>query len=127
MPAAKGITIAHLKAALRKHAGVYVLAARELGCDRANVKQRVDNTPELQAWVDEIEQEVLDAAEAVIKNKIVKGDDKTARWYLQMKGKGRGFSTRHEHTGADGAPLPAAPGVNVTITYSDAGSKDDVV
>lgn len=32
------------------------------------------------------------------------GDMKTARWYLERKAK-REFSSRHEHTGADGTPI----------------------
>lgn len=116
MTARKGITEAQLKAALRKHAGVYAYAARDLGCDRANVKMRVDRSELLQQFLRDLEEEVVDAAEAVVLGQIIKGDQKMARWYLQTKGKHRGYSTRQEHTGAEGAPLPA-PTVNVTIGY----------
>lgn len=122
--ARKNITDAMLKAALRKHAGVYVLAAKELGCDRTNVKQRVDRSPELQAYVAAIDEEVGDAAEAVIKRAILDNDRTMARWYADRKLKGRGFTTRVEHTGENGAPLPA-PAVHVTVSYG--GPDEDVI
>lgn len=120
----KNITQAMLKAALRKHAGVYVLAARELGCDRANVCQRVKRSPELQRFVAEIEEEVGDAAVAVIKRAIVGGDKQMARWYASTKLKHLGFTTRTEVTGKDGAPLPAAP-VHVIVEYVDASPEPE--
>jgi transcriptional regulator with PAS, ATPase and Fis domain len=49
MAARKHITIAALKAALKAHAGVYVLAADELGVTRQTVRQRVERSPALEA------------------------------------------------------------------------------
>jgi len=118
------VSNAQLKAALRKHAGVYVLAAQEIGTTRQNVWARVNNSPDLKAFVAQIEEEVLDAAEAVVKGSILAKDKQMTRWYLERKGKPRGWSTRIEHTGADGAPLPA-PAINVTVTYMD--PKEDVL
>lgn len=113
------ITEAELKAALRKHGGVYALAAHELQCTRQNVWARVTASEELQAYVAEIEEEIIDAAEAVVKDSILKKDKIMTRWYLERKGKHRGYTTRTEHTGKDGAPLPAAPSVQVEIRYVD--------
>lgn len=123
MPATgpKNITDAQLKAALRKHAGVYVLAARELDCDRSNVRMRVERSPELQAFIQEIEDEVGDAAVAVIKSAILANDRQMARWYASTKLKDRGYTTRQEHTGANGGPLLPQQ-VQVTVTY---GASDD--
>lgn len=116
----KNITNKALKAALRKHAGVYVLAARDLGCDRTNVSQRVGRSPELQAYVQQIEDEIGDIAVGVIVDAIVsKKDVKTAKWYAGMKLKDRGFSTRTELSGLDGAPL-ASPSVHIEVRYVDA-------
>lgn len=89
----KGITVGRLKASLRKHCGVYALAARDLGVDRSNVRRRVQRSPELMAFVAELEDQVLDVAEALILEAMVNRQDvATARWYLERKGKGRGYS-----------------------------------
>lgn len=126
--AVSNITNAQLMAALRKHAGVYVLAAQELDTSRQNVWQRVNRSPELQAFVAQIEEEVLDAAEAVVKSSILARDKQMTRWYLERKGKGRGWSTRVEHTGANGAPLPAGgAGVSVSVSLSYIDPKEDVL
>lgn len=113
----KGIAEVRLKAALRKHAGVYALAARDLGCDRSNVRHRVDRSPALQEFVAQIEQEVGDAAEAVVKRDILGGSVKTAKWYLTMKHKDRGYTTRTEVSGPDGGAIPVAQEVVVRIEY----------
>lgn len=113
------ITEKALGNALRRHAGVCVLAARELGCDRSNITHRIRNSPKLQKIVQEIEDEVGDIAVGVIIDSIVsKKDVKTAKWYASMKLKDRGYSNRTEVTGADGAPLPAQA-VSITVNYVD--------
>jgi hypothetical protein len=113
----RGVSIHALKAALKKNAGVYSLAARELWLDRTSVRQRVERHPELQQLIRDIDQEMGDAAEAVVKNDIIKGDVKTAKWYLQLKHRDRGYRTQTELTGADGAPLQLAPTVNINVNY----------
>lgn len=133
MPATgpKNITTAALKRALRKHAGVFVLAAQELGCDRTNVAHRVGRSPELQAFVASIDEEIGDIAEAVIKGALLEKQPGTntptkeaktmARWYGNMKLGSRGYRTRSEITGKDGAPLPIGPAaVHVHVEYIDA-------
>lgn len=125
MPATgpKNISIPQIKAALRKNAAVLTLAARDLGCDRSNIVKRIERTPELQDLVAQIEQEVGDAAEAVIKNKILAGDGETARWYARYKLRDRGYSQRIEQTGVNGAAI--AQTVDVRISYVDAPAADD--
>lgn len=124
----KNISVNQLKAALRKHAGVYTLAAQELGCDRSNIDQRVRRSVELQEFVAGIEEEIGDAAEAVIKSTIIQQSDKAAsrnmaKWYAGMKLSGRGYRARQELTGADGAPIGSVlPPVNIVVQYVDAGS-----
>lgn len=123
----KGVSIHALKAALKKNAGVYSLAARELGLDRTSVRQRVERHPDLQQLIRDIDQEMGDAAEAVVKNDIIKGDVKTAKWYLQLKHRDRGYKTQTELTGADGAPLQLAPSVAITVNYIAGETKDEVI
>lgn len=114
----RGISEAQFKAALKKHAGICSMAAAELGISRSAVTQRIGNSRALQAFVLEIEETLLDAAEAVIADAILKRDRQTTRWYMERKGKRRGYTTRVEQTGPDGAALPA-PAIKVEITYVD--------
>lgn len=127
MPATgpKNITNAQLRAALRKHAGVYALAARELGCERSNVRMRVERSEELQQLCAEIEDEVGDACEAVIKSKLIAGDGEMARWYARHKLAGRGYTTRTELTGPNGGAIPVSASVAVTIEYVTASPEPD--
>lgn len=122
------ISNAQLKAALKKHAAVFLLAAQELGTSRQNVGQRVSRSKDLQAWVQQIEDEIGDAAEAVIKEALLSKDKKAARdmarWYARHKLKGRGYTTRQELTGPDGAALPAQQ-VHVIVEYVDAPEVED--
>lgn len=120
----KGITKAALKRALRKNAGMYAMTARELGCDRTNVKQRVDRCPELQALCASLAEEVGDAAESVIFNSILKGEVNTALAYARMKLRHRGYTTHTELSGMDGAPLQLAPTVNINVSYVEAGEAE---
>lgn len=116
-----------MKAALRKSAGVFSLAARELGCDRANVKQRVDRSPELQEFVANIHREIEDLADSVIidaMNEKVAGSTRPtkearamARWFKGHQLRMQGFTLKLAN--ADGSPLQIAP-VEVTVTYVDA-------
>lgn len=129
----KNITDAALRRALRKHAGVYVLAARELGCDRTNIAHRVSRSPALQALVAEIEAEVDDLASGVIIDTLgrrevtgrpTKEAQQMARWMKDHALRRRGMTLRLEHSGPDGAPLPAPP-VHVEIVYIDAAPSED--
>jgi hypothetical protein len=92
MAGRKGISEASLIAALRKHGGIFVLAARELGVSRQNIKIRVDRSEGLQVVVNDVQEATLAAGEAVILDAIAnKQDVATARWYLDRKGKARGY------------------------------------
>lgn len=130
MAAVKLITETMLEKALRKHAGVFVLAARELGCDRSNVWLRVQKSPRLRAVVEEIEAEVGDICEGVIVQSLLAKDKQMARWYADRKLKHRGFSPRVELTDAQGNPLQLAGTTNVTIVtqyVTPADQVEDVV
>jgi hypothetical protein len=130
--AVKHITEAQLIAALRKHAGVYVLAARELGCDRSNVRMRVQRSERLQEVLAEIEAEIGDVAVGVIFDALMKKDRNMAKWYAERKLRHLGFVTRQEQVGADGQPLHPAgsQALRIIVEYVDAlpeGEVGDVI
>lgn len=81
-----------LKAALLKHGGVAAWAARELGCTRQAVTNRIKTDARLRAWIEEVEQVSLDEAENCVLAAIRGGDVTTARWYLEKKGTARGYA-----------------------------------
>lgn len=123
------ITNAQLKAALKSSAGVPAAAAEKLGTSRQNVCQRVAKSKELQDWIEEINQTITDQAEIVVisvmqekqalaPTKPTAEARRVAQWWLDRKGKDRGFSTRQEQTGKDGEPLTtAAPAVHIHVSY----------
>jgi hypothetical protein len=62
----KGITESQLRGVLKKCAANLSATARELGCDRSNVEQRIKRSPDLQAFVAGIHREIEDLADGVI-------------------------------------------------------------
>lgn len=95
-PMTQKATVAQLKAALKRSAGVFAAAAHELGVSRQAVHERVRRSPSLQRWVAEIDTTILDRAETTVIDAVVGGDLLTAKWYLERKGRGRGYATRQE-------------------------------
>ena len=75
--------------------GIKTTIAKRVGCAWHTVDKYVREYPTVaQAYADECEK-VLDAAESVIVGDIVEEKDvQTAKWYLTMKGSGRGYATK---------------------------------
>lgn len=99
------VTTAQCEAALRNKAGLISLAAEEAGLSRQAMHVRIKKSKHLQAVLRDIEEKTLDLAEGVIVEALGKKDKAMARWYAARKGKSRGFTLKHEVTGAGGAPL----------------------
>lgn len=91
--------------ALRTHRGVILKAAQACEVDRSTFYKFMEKYPELKDIRNECDEELLDVAEANVISAIDDKDMKTTRWYLERKGKERGYVTRQEQTGADGEPL----------------------
>ena len=87
-------SVTQVKAALKKHCGIVVRAAEELGITRQALHARIDRSKPLQAFVREIELDVLEHALGNIHDAIVNQKDiKTSRWYAERKAKHLGFGT----------------------------------
>lgn len=133
------ISNAQIKAALKSSSGIAAHAAERLQTSRQNIWQRIQRSTELQMYIAEIEQNIIDQAEAIVlvamnerqldSKKPTKEAVRISQWMLDRKGRGRGYSTRTELTGPDGAPLPgpAAPVVNINVRYVDAPPVDEDV
>lgn len=121
-------TDTQLKAALKKNAGALALAAADLGVTRQAVHARVKRSKAVQAFIAELEETLLDVAQGVVAEAIMRKDHRMTRWFLQTKGKHLGFTTRQEHSGPDGGAIPVAQKVQVEVTYVDSPeSEGDVI
>ena len=79
------VSDAMLKAALRAYAGNLSQAAKACRLSRQSVWERVRRSPELQAFIAEIEQEVGDLAQSNVVEAIKAGDAIMTRWYLERR------------------------------------------
>ena len=80
-------------AAIPDTGGIISAIARKVGCDWHTAKKYIDVYPTVKAAYDAECERVLDLAETVIIEDIVKQrDTQTAKWYLTMKGRERGYA-----------------------------------
>jgi hypothetical protein len=100
-----GLTVENAAAALRAENGIIMYAAKRLKVDRMTLSRYMEKHPELQEVREEASEVLVDIAERHLEKNIKAGEMKTIRWYLDRKGKNRGYATRVEQTGPDGRPL----------------------
>ena len=86
-------------------AGIMSTVARRLSCDWHTAARYCNKWKETKIALADESEKVLDLAEAKLYEAIDSGDVQSAKWLLSTKGKKRGFSERHEITGADGSEL----------------------
>lgn len=101
----RGIHEADLVAAMLKHHANPARVARELGRSRSEVVRVIARNDEYRSLSDELREIALDLVEDAVMKQAVLGDGTQARFILQTLGKDRGYVTRNEATGKDGAPL----------------------
>ncbi len=101
---------AAFEAAVRKHRGLVSLVARELGVTVAPVYVRL-RKPKWRALLQEVQEAALDLGESVIHSAMEGGDAGTARWYLDRKGKERGYGSSAEIAITDGSLRTVADGM----------------
>jgi predicted transcriptional regulator len=78
--------------ALQSTGGFRNKASQILGISRSALSQRINNNKKLKEIADDIQESYLDIAESTIVKSIENGDTKTAQWYLERKGKERGYT-----------------------------------
>ena len=116
-PGPDGVSLDLMADALRKNAGNVMAAANVLGITESAVYQRLRNHPQLAEIREETRQKVNDIAESHLLKGVQSGKWDQVRYWLDRQGKDRGYVTRTEQTGADGAPLQLAPTVNINVNY----------
>jgi len=92
-------------AAIKGSGGVISTIAAKLSVDWHTAKKYVDKWEETRIALADESEKILDLAEVTLYDAIKEGNTQDAKWLLATKGKRRGFTERHELTGADGEDL----------------------
>jgi hypothetical protein len=79
--------------------------ARKLNCDWSTAQKYIKLDEVARQALSDEEETVLDMCESTLLQSIKEKDVQSAKWYLSTKGKKRGYSERHEVTGAEGKPI----------------------
>lgn len=100
----------HIAEALRKGAGIPSAAAGLLapaygGCTAQTVRNYMARYPQLRQVANEAVEVNLDLAETKLLSAINEGTDWAVKFYLETKGKNRGYTRRQEIAGVPGAPV----------------------
>ncbi|OHV87921.1 hypothetical protein ORS3428_03850 [Mesorhizobium sp. ORS 3428] len=91
--------------ALRAHAGIKTAAAAALKVGKTTLYAFLKAHPNVMEAAADVDEEILDIAESQVVKAIREGDLPTVRWFLELKGKDRGYVRRVENTGKDGGPI----------------------
>jgi len=128
-------TDAQYEEALRKARGVQVLAAQllekasGLPCSRRLVNQAVKRSKRLRQVIEDTVEGNIDIAELKAYKAIDSDDGPMIRWYLERKGKHRGYAPRYEqqNLGADGQPADPQQAFQVIVYLPDNGRDPDLI
>jgi hypothetical protein len=91
MAASKNISVERIIGVMRKYGGIRPEVCKELGITRQTLFCRIKNSPTLQAAELDIEEENLDIGEGHIINGLREGKERYVFYYLDHKGKRRGY------------------------------------
>uniref|UniRef100_A0A6M3KWU9 Terminase n=1 Tax=viral metagenome TaxID=1070528 RepID=A0A6M3KWU9_9ZZZZ len=72
--------------------GIISVIAKRVGCAWHTAKKYIDSYATVRAAYDDECQGILDLAESTVIRSIKEGGAADARWYLTMKGRGRGYA-----------------------------------
>ncbi len=101
------VTDAAIASQIIKQLGNVSAIARELKMRRCVIRERINISPDLTQTLDDNREGVIDDAETNMFKAAKVGDIPACRFVLSTIGKNRGYGTRTEHTGLDGAPMAA--------------------
>lgn len=81
----------HIIEAIRQNRGLVYLAAHALGCSAKWIYERAKTNPKVQEAIEEATEVQLDVTEGKLIQAINRDDAWAIRFYLQTKGKSRGY------------------------------------
>ena len=99
--------------AIKGTGGIKMAIARRLGVSRWTVDNYLERWKTAREVYNEECEAVLDMAETNLIKEVNSQNFQAIKFYLQTKGRGRGYVERQEITGADGGAI------GITITYED--------
>ena len=101
------VTNAKIKKAITDADGVIVDVARAVGVTRQTIYNRIEESPELQAALEEARESLTDTAESELGKAIRAGNLTAIIFHLKASptGRRRGYSERLEMTGENGGPI----------------------
>ena len=95
-------TAADVIAAIEGSSGIKIIIARKLKVHRNTVDNYLNRYPTARLAYEHEIAAIGDIAESVVIKAIRNEDVDTAKWYLRMKAKDRGYTERTEVTGPNG-------------------------
>ena len=101
-----GLTVERVTAALQNAAGIKSAAAHMLGVHRVTLYRFISENPELERVAQECDEQTLDLAESKMITAIKNDDFQMIRFYLERKGRHRGYGHKQEISGPNGGPIP---------------------
>ena len=109
LKAKKALFISELKSRL----GLIMGTCDALSIPYSRVRDWAKNDPEFAEALVSVKEYTLDAVENELFKKITGGDTKAIIFYLQTKGRSRGFGNKLEVTGEDGGPIQTESSIRV--------------
>ena len=91
--------------AIKDSGGIMSTIARRLGVTWHTADTWVKQYDETKQALQDERETILDLAESTLFRNIKDGNSQDAKWLLSTMGKNRGYSERHEITGADSGPI----------------------
>lgn len=91
LAAPKNISIATLERSIRENAGILSRVASDLDLSRQTVHKRIKSSTQLQQVLEETAEVLLDVCECHIIRLLHEGHLPTVFWYLDRKGRSRGY------------------------------------
>ena len=91
--------------AIKGSGGIMSNIARKLDVTWHTASNWIKEDPETLRALQDEKETILDMAESTLYKNIKDGNSQDAKWLLSTMGKERGYSDRHEITGADGSEL----------------------
>lgn len=103
-----------VRSAILSAAGLKTATAEKLGVSSATLYRYIARFPELNAVFEEVNERMLDLAEGNIVKALQAGDKRVSRWFLETRGKHRGYTRQFNL-----APAGASPGEEMEVTTID--------
>lgn len=91
--------------ALRKNFGLVSAAAKSIRCTPQAIYQQIKKHSEVADAAENAENAMLDIAEGSLFTAIQEGKPWAIKFYLETKGRRRGYVSRHEISGPGGRPV----------------------